>query len=40
MLALRILLIAAGLVLLGSTSALMVYDIYLSSQLRRLLRRY
>jgi hypothetical protein len=40
MLALRILLIVAGLVLLGSTTALIAYDIYLSSQLRRLLRKH
>lgn len=40
MLAMRILLIAAGVVLLGSASALMAYDIYLSSRVRRLLRRH
>ncbi|HUL15176.1 MAG TPA: hypothetical protein VLV88_04210 [Terriglobales bacterium] len=37
MLTLRSLLILAGLVLFGSTGALLGYDVYLSAQLRRLL---
>jgi hypothetical protein len=37
MLPLRYLLILAGLVLFGSTGALVAYDVYLSAQLRRLL---
>jgi hypothetical protein len=37
MLTLRSLLIVAGLVLFGSTGALLAYDVYLSAQLRRLL---
>jgi regulator of protease activity HflC (stomatin/prohibitin superfamily) len=39
MLALKYLLIAVGFALFGSASALVAYDIYLSAQLRRLLRR-
>jgi len=37
MLTLKSLLIVAGLVLFGSTGALLAYDVYLSAQLRRLL---
>jgi hypothetical protein len=37
MLTLKSLLIIAGLVLFGSTGALLAYDVYLSAQLRRLL---
>src|SRR5579872_5507767 len=39
MLVLKYLLIMAGVGLFGSAAALVVYDIYISSQLRRLLRR-
>ena len=39
MLVLKYLLILAGVGLFGSAAALVVYDIYISSQLRRLLRR-
>jgi hypothetical protein len=39
MLVLKYLLIILGIRLFGSASALVVYDIYLSAQLRRLLRR-
>jgi hypothetical protein len=39
MLALKYLLIILGIALFGSAGALMIYDVYLSSQLRRLLRR-
>lgn len=39
MLALRYLLMILGVGLFGSASALVVYDIFLSTQLRRLLRR-
>src|SRR5690242_17515702 len=39
MLVLKYLLILAGLGLFGSSGALVAYDVYLSSQLRRLLRR-
>lgn len=39
MLVLKYLLIILGIGLFGSASALVVYDIYLSAQLRRLLRR-
>src|SRR3984957_6165050 len=39
MLVLKYLLILAGVGLFGSAAALVVYDIYVSSQLRRLLRR-
>jgi hypothetical protein len=35
--AFRYLLIISGLVLFGSTAALVAYDVYLSAQLRRLL---
>jgi hypothetical protein len=37
MLALKYLLMIAGLVLFGSSGAVVAYDIYLSQQLRRLL---
>ena len=37
MFALKYALMLAGLVLFGSTGALMAYDVYLSAQLRRLL---
>src|SRR6267378_225429 len=39
MLALKYLLVILGIGLFGSSGALVVYDVYLSSQLRRLLRR-
>jgi hypothetical protein len=39
MLALKYLLVILGIGLFGSSGALVVYDIYLSSQLRRLLGR-
>jgi hypothetical protein len=39
MLALRYLLVILGIVVFGSSGALVAYDIYLSSQLRRLLGR-
>src|ERR1700722_19634824 len=39
MLVLKYLLIMAGVGLFGSAAALVIYDIYISSQLRRLLRR-
>ena len=39
MIALKWLLVIAGIGLFGSAGALVVYDVYLSSQLRRLLRR-
>jgi len=39
MIALKWLLVIAGIGLFGSAGALLVYDVYLSSQLRRLLRR-
>src|ERR1700756_4915330 len=39
MLALKTLLVILGIVLLGSSGALVAYDIFLSSQLRRLLAR-
>jgi len=39
MLALKYLLVGLGVVLFGSSGALVAYDIYLSSQLRRLLGR-
>jgi regulator of protease activity HflC (stomatin/prohibitin superfamily) len=39
MVALKWLLVIVGIGLLGSASALVVYDVYMSSQLRRLLRR-
>src|SRR6202012_1668380 len=39
MLVLKYLLTLAGIGLFGSATALVVYDIYISSQLRRLLRR-
>ena len=39
MLALKYLLAGLGIVLFGSSGALVAYDIYLSSQLRRLLGR-
>lgn len=39
MLALRYLLMILGIVLFGSASALVAYDIFLSIQLRRLLQR-
>jgi hypothetical protein len=39
MLPLKYLLVGLGIVLFGSSGALVSYDIYLSSQLRRLLRR-
>jgi hypothetical protein len=39
MIALRYLLIFLGIGLFGSAGALVVYDVYVSSQLRRLLRR-
>ncbi len=39
MIALKYLLVALGIGLFGSAGALMVYDVYVSSQLRRLLRR-
>ena len=40
MLALRYLLIIIGIGLFGSAGALVAYDIFLSSQLNRLLRRW
>src|SRR5258706_14267772 len=39
MVVLKYLLVIIGIGLFGSSGALLVYDIYLSSQLRRLLRR-
>ena len=39
MIALKYLLIILGIGLFGSAGALVVYDVYVSSQLRRLLRR-
>ncbi len=39
MLVLKYLLMILGIGLFGSASALVVYDIYISAQLRRLLRR-
>jgi hypothetical protein len=39
MIALKYLLIILGIALFGSAGALVIYDVYVSSQLRRLLRR-